>query len=84
MIFSYHQRTAHNFDVNMDHLVLLDLKALISGCSDLDQLCPKYENSHSYAVSVHASSCFYTQMGRGTYHRDDSMNPFHKLMKVIT
>ena len=44
--FSYHQRTAHDFDLNMDHLVLLDLKALISVCTDFDQQCSKYENSH--------------------------------------
>ena len=33
--FSYHPRTAYDFDLNMDHLVLLDFKALISECSDL-------------------------------------------------
>ena len=45
--FSYHQKTAHDFDRNMDRLVLLDLKALISVCTDFDQQCSKHENSHS-------------------------------------
>ena len=34
--FSYHPRTAYDFDLNMDHLVLLDFKALISECRDFD------------------------------------------------
>ena len=34
--FSYHPRTAYDFDLNMDHLVVLDFKALISECSDFD------------------------------------------------
>ena len=34
--FSYNQRTAYDFDLNVDDLVLLDFKALISECSDFD------------------------------------------------
>ena len=59
-ISSYHPKTAHDFYRNMDHLVRLDLIALVCEYSDLNQPFPKHEDSYSYFCTR-----FYTQLGRG-------------------